>query len=200
MKQLKHTLLLLTLLLTAAAAQAKQKTVYVFGVSTSFNDSTVYITDIQEVHGAYIDDKAPHFLQGRQGYSDQLRQYLQNRDLPDRTCTTFWALKRKDLEKTYQKQLEKYQPAAPKKKKKQKNLARRIYELHLLATADFTYRAVEPDEGTVYVDAHEAEEAARKSSQKEKKGKHPTPPDGQMPQGAPGAGTPPAGAPQLPQQ
>ena len=46
-----------------------------FGVATSFNDSTLYITEIQEISGAYIDSKTK-FLVERDNYSYQLRDYL----------------------------------------------------------------------------------------------------------------------------
>ena len=56
-------------------AATKQTKIYIFGVATSFNDSTLYITEIQEISGAYIDSKTK-FLVERDNYSYQLRDYL----------------------------------------------------------------------------------------------------------------------------
>lgn len=171
MNKIKHIVLTIAMLAIATIMQAKQQTVYVFGISTCFNDSVVYITDIQEISGAYVDDDRNHFLTGRNGYSDQLRNHFANAAKPNRTCATFWATTRKDIEKKYQKVLAKYGivstdgQKAKKKSKKVKRLEMR-YQVRMLTTQDFAYKAVSPDEGTVYVDAAKAEEAARKSKHK----------------------------------
>ena len=46
--------------------------VYMFGFAASFNDSTVYFTNVQTVDSAWMDTKTK-FLLGRDNYSYQLR-------------------------------------------------------------------------------------------------------------------------------
>ncbi|MBR5803918.1 MAG: hypothetical protein IKY31_06255 [Bacteroidaceae bacterium] len=109
----KHFVLMLCLMLCGVGAlNAKGdkdekvpevKTVYLFGVAASFNDTIVHITDIQEFQGVGIvnDDG---FLIGRSIYSSQLKNYVENfKNLPHRTCTIFFSEKKSDLEKTYSK-------------------------------------------------------------------------------------------------
>lgn len=78
---------------------AKQADVYMFGVSCSFNDSIVYLTNIQEVKGAYIEDRREHFLVNRNDYSSQLKNFFANRGQANRTCVIIWASTQKDIEK-----------------------------------------------------------------------------------------------------
>lgn len=187
MSKIKHTLLLIAMLTIAIATQAKQEDIYIFGVALSFNDSVVCITDIQELKQAYLTDSREGFLVGRNNYSYQLRDHLAAKSLANRTVATFWATKRKDIEKKYNKVLNKYVPTQKKKKKSRKNQP--VYTLRYLTTSDFAYTVVTPDEGTVYVDAGKAEEAARKSKKKSKKDAPKGAPQG-MP---PGSGQPPMG-------
>lgn len=183
----KHLLLFMAALMATLTAEAKKQEVYLFGVATSFNDSTVVITEIQNVPDAYIEDNRSKFLVGRDSYSYQLRDHLAAEGLANRTCATFWATSTKEIEKKYDKVVDKFVPDRKVKKKKKKNKARRNqvrYNLRYLTLSDFSYKAVGTDEGTVYVDAASAEKAARDSKRKEKK---------ERPQGAPGQ-MPPQGA------
>ena len=72
-----RTLLALALLLMPSLmfALQKQERLYVYGVATSFNDSTVYITEIQQLDSAWVDTKTG-FLYSRNNYSFQLRDHL----------------------------------------------------------------------------------------------------------------------------
>lgn len=160
---MKKTLLLTALLLLTLIASAKQQKVYLFGISTSFTDSLVYVTEVQEVQDAYVENNRAHFLIGRNNYSAQLRDYLAAQGQPHRTCITVWATSRKAAEKKRAKLIARYAPALSTKKKSKK---RTIYQLTHLSQADFAYTTVEPDEGTVYVDAVKAEKAARESAPK----------------------------------
>lgn len=92
---------------TAIAGNTARKTIYAFGFAASFNDSTVYFTDIQEIDSAFIEDKS-HFLAGRQDYSGQLRNYLLEKNEKNRTCIFCFDLKRKKIEKKYLKMKERY--------------------------------------------------------------------------------------------
>ncbi|NPD92311.1 hypothetical protein [Xylanibacter muris] len=113
MKYFKY--LLTAVFMTAVASfsevSAKEKVVpkvYMFGFSASFNDSTVYFTDIQTVDNAWIETKEK-FLLGRESYSYQLKNYLAGTmRQPDRTCIVIYAQKRKDVEKKYMKMKKKY--------------------------------------------------------------------------------------------
>lgn len=94
-------MLALCIVSLAMSATNRPKKVYMFGFAASFNDSTVCFTDIQEVDSAYIDTKKK-FLYSRQDYSYQLRDYLSGQNmLPNPTCTTVFALTRKEIEKKY---------------------------------------------------------------------------------------------------
>ena len=73
------------------SAKSKVQKVYLFGFAASFNDSTVYFTDIQEIDSAWVDDKT-NFLHDRDQYSYQLRDYLAEKFEPNRTCITTFAI------------------------------------------------------------------------------------------------------------
>ncbi len=115
-------------------ASAKLKCVpklYAFGFAASFNDSTVYFTDIQEIDSAWINDKND-FLVSRDNYSYQLKNYFTSLGLEHRTCVISFALKRKDIEKKYQKMKNKYVKAGN-------------YDIKSVSTNDFHFTAIKPD-------------------------------------------------------
>lgn len=133
MKQLKKYFFAAIFLLTlATTAQAKlvQTKVYIFGMAASFNDSTSYITDVQEVD-AWINDKG-NFLYSRENYSYQLRDFLQSQGFVNPTCITCFALSRKKAEKKYATLLK-------------KNAAKGNANLRYLNAKDFKYAAVAPE-------------------------------------------------------
>ena len=104
-------LMFAALLFFNADANAKKQPiphVYMFGLAASFTDTIVHFTAIQQVDSAWIESKN-NFLQERQAYSYQLRDYLnEKQQLPHRTCIIFYSLKREKLEKKYQKMLKLY--------------------------------------------------------------------------------------------
>lgn len=110
MKFLYPYLTILVFALTASAnASAKKQAdkkqdapVYMFGCGTSFTDSTTYVTAIYAVDGAEISQKTK-FLEHRADYSNQLKTFLEVMHSPNQTCSIFYATKRKQLEKKYQK-------------------------------------------------------------------------------------------------
>lgn len=115
-------------------ASAKLKCVpklYAFGFAASFNDSTVYFTDIQEIDSAWINDKND-FLVSRDNYSYQLKNYFTSLGLEHRTCIISFALKRKDIEKKYKKMKNKYVKAGN-------------YDIKSVSTNDFHFTAIKPD-------------------------------------------------------
>lgn len=111
MKTLKYIVLTFVLVLTATTADAKRVKaahMYIFGFSASFADSTLYITDIQDVPGAYYETSS-EFLLGRDSYSAQLKEYLaETKGQPGRICLVMFATTKKKAEKKYQKLKKKY--------------------------------------------------------------------------------------------
>lgn len=102
--------MLMTLMMFSLNISSKNKQmpkVYAFGFSASFNDSTVYFTDIQEIDSVWINEKNK-FLVDRNNYSYQLKNYFNVQGQPNRTCMIIYALKRKDIEKKYNKMKAKY--------------------------------------------------------------------------------------------
>ena len=96
---------------SAFSKQPKDKNkygVYLAGVSASFADSLVFLTDIQFVDSAAVDEK--DMLVGRASYSYQLKDYLeQKQGEQNRTCFMFFNRKKAKLEKEMKKLKEKYQ-------------------------------------------------------------------------------------------
>lgn len=155
--------------MTASARGSIKQTVYMFGLSASFNDSIVYFTPIQEVE-AYIAKDKSHFLVNRDEYSSQLQNYFDNRGQLHRTCVTIYDTDKAKLEKRYAKMKEKYTTKSKNK-----------FDVTYLGDDDFKYETVTPDQGTVYVNPEEAEANAQqkpkaKRGKKPKKGDVPPPP------------------------
>lgn len=97
------------LFLYCATTVAKGKDrVYVFGVSESFKDSTIYLTDIQMVEGAQIQPRTKFFL-GRAEYSRQLKEFL-TREMgkPDRICAIYFSKSKRKIENKYIKVRRRY--------------------------------------------------------------------------------------------
>ena len=80
---------------------------HIFGFATSFNDSTVYLTEIQYVDSAYIGKS--NFLFSRENYSYQLQNYLKSKGIANPTCVTTFAKKQKNIEKKYLKMRKRYE-------------------------------------------------------------------------------------------
>jgi hypothetical protein len=79
-----------------------------FGFVASFNDSTVYFTDIQEMDNVWV-TKKKDMIAGKSNYSYQLRDFFaRERNLPNRTCVVIGSVKRKDVEKKYAKMKQQY--------------------------------------------------------------------------------------------
>jgi hypothetical protein len=132
-------LLIVTALLVGCVINGNAKgyrpaKIYMFGFAASFNDSTVYLTDIQIVN-AYLVNNRTKFLANREDYSYQLRNYLQSNGLEAYpTCITMFAENEKDATRKYLKLKERYE----KSKKK--------YSIKSLKDSQFKYTPVEPDQ------------------------------------------------------
>lgn len=100
----------ISIVVGAAAKKSKDKNkygVYMVGVSASFTDSLVYITDIQFLDSAVVDGKG--FLVGRSQYSLQLKDYLETKENgKNRTCFMFFNVKKNKLQKELSQLKEKY--------------------------------------------------------------------------------------------
>ena len=105
MKILRYLMLTMAMLaaVSGSAKQGTVKHVYIFGFSASFQDSLVYLTEIQDIQdSAWVDSKTK-FLMGRDNYSYQLRNYFNEKQQPARVCMVFYSLNKKKAEKLYLK-------------------------------------------------------------------------------------------------
>ncbi len=139
MKFLKY--ILFTLLLAVAmptemqAKRMKAPKMFMFGFSASFQDSIIYMTDVQEIEGAWYDSKT-NFLLGRQHYSYQLKDFLANNmQQPNRVCVVMFALTRKEAEKKFIKMRKEYTVKAKGK-----------YDMRYLTTTEFKFQPVDMSE------------------------------------------------------
>lgn len=115
-----------------SAKNKKVPKLYIFGMAASFNDSTVYFTDIQEVDSVWINAKNK-FLINRNEYSHQLKDYLEGRGMSRRTCIVSFALKRKNAQKKYNKMKNKY-------------LKKGTFDMRDLDRKDFSFTSVSMEE------------------------------------------------------
>lgn len=125
---------LTAMMMSSAELSAKDKcvpTLYAFGFAASFNDSIVHFTEIQTIDSVWVNDKN-NFLVERENYSYQLRNYLESKGLPRRTCVISFALKRKDILKKYAKMLSKY-------------MKRTDVRIEDIKRSDFQFTAIKPE-------------------------------------------------------
>lgn len=113
-------------------AVQKHMPLYMCGIATSFNDSTVYFTEIQKIDSAYVDSKTG-FLYSRDSYSYQLREHMQKTGVAHPTCVTVFGKTRKDVEKKY---------AVFKKRYATKGR----YDVKVVSPTEFSYSPIIPDE------------------------------------------------------
>lgn len=117
------------------SAKNKQAIIYAYGVSMSFNDSTVYFTDIQSIKTAYVSNKS-HFLYGRESYANQLRDYLSDKGLQHRTCIIVYKEKRRDIEKKFLAMRKKYTDKGR-------------FDVKYINVSDFRFQAVSPTDDEI---------------------------------------------------
>ena len=148
--KLRQVLIIAVLLLgwvnSSNAKGYKPAKVYMFGFAASFNDSTVYMTNIQKVD-AYLANDLTKFLANREDYSYQLRYYLQNNGLVSYpTCVTMYAENENKAMKQFAALKNKYE----KSKKK--------YVVKSISDAEFSYKTITPDS---YTSSEETQENAK---------------------------------------
>lgn len=97
------TLISCALTLLPESLQAREReTVYAFGYSTNLNDTTQFLTTVQELPGASLSRKEG-FLEHRHEYGNQLKAHLESRYEGHETCAMFFGKNRKSVEKKYAK-------------------------------------------------------------------------------------------------
>lgn len=139
MKLFKHLTLAIALMAfgssNVSAQNVKVPQAYMFGFVASFNDSTVYFTNIQKVDSVWV-TKKKQMLAGRSQYAYQLREFFtQKRNMPNRTCVVMANVDRKKLEKKYIKMKNKYLVKSKKP-----------YDVRNVADTDFKFEAVDMGE------------------------------------------------------
>jgi len=157
LKRLIFTALALLTIGTALAAPKASK-IYMFGFAASFNDSTIYLTDIQEVDSAYIGHGG--FLYSRENYSYQFREWLSAQGMKHSTCVTSFADSRSKIEKKYLKM------------RKQYTGKKRSFTIKMLDAGSFRYRGIYPEADEIQKDLQsKADQKAKKKAAKEAKKK-----------------------------
>lgn len=82
--------------------------VYMFGVAENFNDSTVYLTDVQHLDSMTITPEGS--LLNHAGYSLQLKVYLEGTlNELNQTCAVIYSDKKKKLDKRFTKTRKRYE-------------------------------------------------------------------------------------------
>lgn len=155
MNKRRIILLLLTLVLSLhiSAQKSTMQKIYAYGFSASFTDSVAYFTEIQEIDSAWIETKTK-FLENRDSYSYQLKEYFAQQGDKNRTCMIFFALEKKDIEKKYLKMKKKY-------------IKEGNFDIRYLSKTDFVFHAVEPNE--IIEEAAPAENDKKKKKDKKKR-------------------------------
>ena len=115
----------------AAPKEKKDKSerprrVYMFGAAMGFNDSTVYLTDVQRLDDVIIN--AEGAIKNHSGYSLQLKVYLEGTlGKVNQTCAVIYSDKKKKLERRFIKTKKKY-------------IADKDKILHQIGASDFTFQ------------------------------------------------------------
>lgn len=84
------------------SARDRQQSIYMFAYGTSFNDSTIYLSTVEVVKNATLEQKT-NFLNNRLSYSNAFRQFLDVKYSGIHTTAVFFNVKREKLEKMYLK-------------------------------------------------------------------------------------------------
>ncbi|MBR4920704.1 MAG: hypothetical protein IKZ62_05245 [Prevotella sp.] len=132
-KYILFSLLLAIAMPTEIQAKRVMKPImYMFGFSASFQDSIIYMTDVQEVKNVWYDSK-DKFLLGREHYSSQMKNYLENsKQKFNRVCVVMFAETRKEAEKLFIKMRKEYTVKAKGK-----------YDVRYLTTDEFKFEPVD---------------------------------------------------------
>ena len=159
-------------LLISLAAQAKNemRKAYVFGFASSFNDSTVYITDIQELDSVWFTSKH-HFLVSRENYSYQLRDYLAHIGEQHRTCMVEYNTDLKKLEKVWNKLYSRYAHNQKKKNNQKQKSELPPFQIKKLTREQFQFQSVAPMDEAIEIAEPVKKVKAKKALKKQRKNK-----------------------------
>lgn len=159
-------------LLISLTVQAKNEVgkAYVFGFASSFNDSTVYFTDIQEVDSAWFTSKH-HFLVSRENYSYQLRDYLTSIGEQHRTCMVEYNTDPKKLEKAWNKLYIRYAHNQKKKNNQKQKSELPPFQIKNLNREQFQFQAVAPMDEATEIEEPVKKVKAKKAQKKQRKNK-----------------------------
>lgn len=159
-------------LLISLTVQAKNemKKAYVFGFASSFNDSTVYFTDIQEVDSAWFTSKH-HFLVSRENYSYQLRDYLASIGEQHRTCVVEYDTDPKKLEKVWNKLYIRYAHNQKQKNNQKQKTELPPFQIKKLNRTQFQFQAVAPMDEATEIEEPVKKVKAKKAQKKQRKNK-----------------------------
>lgn len=124
---------------------------YLFGVAFSPVDSVVYVTELQPLSGAYVSRKTK-FLQGRNEYSGQLKEYMESCGRRHMTVAVSYATKKKSAEKKYLSLKQKYQKSN--------------YLIKYLTEAEFSFTVIPFDEITTVQESAPVQKPAKKKKKK----------------------------------
>lgn len=150
MKVRKLLLIIFTIMISMHVNAAKESTgTHMFGFAASFNDSTIYITEIQYVDSAYIGKS--NFLFSRENYSYQLQNYLRSIGAVNPTCITTFAKDQKKIEKKYLSMRKKYEKSGK-------------YTIKYITATNFRYQGIMPQASDL-----EQEKAAKRKAKEAKK-------------------------------
>ena len=139
---------------TDAQAAYKPTPGYIFGFAASFNDSTVYITEIQRIDSTWTDARKD-FLYRKNEYSSQLREHLKNEGFVNPTCVTLFSADRKKIEKKYLKLRKKYTQKG-------------VFGVKYIDFNTFAYHAIIPDKSEMVTTKYEIKKARKAEIKAEK--------------------------------
>jgi hypothetical protein len=138
--------------------------IYLFGVSISFNDSTVYFTDIQQLENAWVINKSK-MLEGRSDYANQFKSYFSGLGEKERTCVVYYAFTEKAIQKKLAIIRKRF--TNPKKRKYEH------YEIKTVARDLFVFQQVthqdDTDEPVMSKEERKVAEKAAKQAVKDKR-------------------------------
>lgn len=112
MRYLKYLFVTFAVLLATAgrvsAADRCEPVMYAFGYAFSFNDSTLYLTNIQKVENVWVRSHAAFVIE-QETYANQLKHYFEKDNVMNMTCGVCFDKKEKVLVKKIEKIRSRYQ-------------------------------------------------------------------------------------------
>lgn len=166
-------------MLVSLTANAKDtmKRIYIYGCATSFNDSTVYLTDIEVVDSAWFTGKKKMFLVSRENYSYQLRDYLEQQGEKNQTCMVTFGTNLKTVKKKWNKLNDRFTKVKVKKNKqgKKEDTTPAPFQVKIIGMDKFKFTGVPPQDENIASEStqetHAPKVKAKKALKQQKKKK-----------------------------